>query len=441
MELNRKLITVILVILIIVVPIGAYLYIVYGPASLDSITIDSVAPDYEKRDGVRIIATAQGSGRGFSGDMNLQVYFESERVYAGKIGFTDGFANHKLDFSDFSKGNGEYQFRLNYEDLSDRYDFELDVVAEELGVVSTQTYGLEGSGHQPWEALYSYNVVFRTGWHFFTHRIDTDEFASYELGYLSTDDVSVPLKVRTDKDGCQVEVYFTNQVGVQSRIHQFDVPAGDTFETTIEINVNGSYLYKYINGKTVPIEIEAYENRPVDKLPSGGNIVVTQALGGQTKEDTQLITMIDQVSGFVRPQYGPGNYTMTIDYPNPQVMEGDAKSTISFTEVIELNDKPRAIGKATPGQLTTLQRTITFSAVDSFDDGPKADLYVIWSMGLTSDEEEIDSFEGSWDDMKEITYTYAFGEDPDVSKGKPYVILRDAYGAFSAKYEINLSVG
>jgi len=440
LELNRKLITVILVILIIVVPIAAYAYVVYRPSSLDSISLDSVAPDYEKRDGVRVIATAQGSGRAFDGKMDLQVYFDSERIYTGKVDFVGGLANHKLFFEDFSMGNGNYDFRLTYEDMSSRFAFELDVVAEELSVVSAATYNLQDSGHQPWVALYSYHVVFKTDWHFFIHKIDRDEFASYQLGTQFAGD-SAPLKVRTGPDhGCLVEVFFTSQGGVQNRIHQFDVPADDTFETTIEFATNGSYLYKYINQKTVTIEIEAYENRPIDKLPYGGEIVVTQRLGGEMKEDPQLISQIDQVTGFVKPDFGPGNYTMTIDYQNPQVMDGGPRSTLSFTEVIELNDKPRAIGKATPNSISTLQRTVTFSAVDSFDDGPKTDLYVFWSFGANADG-EIGANEGTWEDMKVVTFTYPFGEDPDVTYGKPFLILRDKFGAVSDKYEINLSVG
>ncbi|MCJ2539734.1 MAG: hypothetical protein LN414_00510, partial [Candidatus Thermoplasmatota archaeon] len=247
MELNRKLITVILVILIIIVPIAAYAYVVYGPAKVDSISIDGVAPDYEKRDGVRVIATADGSGRAFEGSMDLQVRFQNERIYTGKIKFNDGLANHKLDFEDFCVGNGQYEFQLIYEGKNSKYDFELDVVAEEIGVVAAQAYNIKNSGKQPWESLYSYHVVFRTGWHYFTHKIERDEFRSYDLGFRFKDS-SAPLKVRTGKDdGCKVEVYFTNQGGVQDMIHEFNVAAGDTLDTVIEFNNNGSYLYKYIN--------------------------------------------------------------------------------------------------------------------------------------------------------------------------------------------------
>ncbi len=442
MELNRKLVTVILVMLIIIVPIAAYAYVVYRPANLESISLDSVSPDTSKADGVYVIATARGSGAAFDSTMNLQVYFANERIYTGKVDFTDGYANHKLFYEDFSVGNGKYEFRLIYEDLSDRYDFEMDQVAEEIGVVSAATYNLQGSGHQPWEALYSYHVVFKTGWNLFTYKIDRNEFASHELGY-QFEGSSAPLKVSTGPEhGCAVEVYFTNPSGVQSRIHQFDVPAGETFETTIEFALNGSYLYKYINHKTVTIEIEAYENRAVDKIPSGGQIVVTQEIGTNMKEDVQLISEIDQVSGFVRPDFGPGNYTMTIDYPNPQVRDGHGLSTLSFTEVIELNDKPRAIGRVNPGQISTLQRTVTFDATDSFDDGPKTDLTVFWFFGATSSGEYIGegSAEGPWETHKTYTFTYPLGVNPDVTNGKPYLILIDAYGAESAKYEINLAV-
>ena len=438
MELSRKLISVILVALIIIVPVSAYIYIFHGPSRLESVTIEAVDFDIEKRDGVRILATTEGSGQDFEGNMDLQVYFENERIHTTKLPFIDGLANHKLFLEDFCVGNGQYEFRVIHEDLRDRYDLEMDAVAEELGVVSTQAYNIQNSGFQPWQALYSYNVVFTTGWHYFTYEIERDEFASYDLGFQFKD-TSAPLKVRGGDDGCTVEVWFTNPGGAQSRKHTFNVASGSDLDTTIEFTANGSYLYKYVNEMTSTIEIQAYENRPVD-VPTGGNLIITQDLGaGKVGEDTQPITDMEKVTGYARPDYGPGNYTMTIDYPNPQIREGHALSTISFTEVIELNDKPRAIGRADPAQISTLQRTVTFSAVDSFDDGPKADLYVYWSFGSNT-EGEIGSDEGPWEDMKEVTFTYPFGEDPDVTDGKPFLILKDAYGAVSDTVYINLAV-
>ncbi len=432
-------ITVILVVLIIVVPIAAFAYVRYGPAQVDDISIDSVAPDYEKRDGVRVLATTQGSGQDFEGKMDLRVIFENEAIYTGKVTFIDGLANHKLFFEDFCAGNGDYTFRLTYENLKSEYEFQLDVVAEELGVVSTQAYNVQGSGYQPWEALYSYNVVFRTGWHYFTHRIDRSEFASYDLGFQWAG-TSAPLKVQGGDDGCRVEVYFTDQSGVQSKLSEHSVAPKDTYETTVEFAANGSYLYKYSNERTSTIEIEAYENRPVDKIPTGGNIIVTQQKGADSRDKEQVINAIDQVTGWFRPEYGPGNYTMTIDYPNPQIREGHAKSTLTHTEVIELNDKPRAIGKADPNTIGRIQRTIEFSALDSYDDGPDEDLYVYWSFGLMSDGREIGSDEGPWSTHSTVEFTYPVGEDPDVTKGKPFLILKDAYGAVSATYEINIGV-
>ncbi len=82
---------------------------------------------------------------------------------------------------------------------------------------------------------------------------------------------------------------------------------------------------------------------------------------------------------------------------------------------------------------------MTFSAVDSFDDGPKEDLYVYWSFGANN-EGEIGSAEGPWETHKEYTFTYPFGEDPDVTDGKPFLILKDSYGAESAIAYINLAV-
>lgn len=434
-------VSIILVALIILVPVSVAIWTFYGPTRLDGFSLDAVAPDYENRDGVRVIGTATGSGQDFERKADLLVYHESEQVYTGKVQFQEGLLNHKLLFEDFCVGNGEYEFRLIYEDRSDRYRMELDVVVEELGVVSTATYELKDSGLQPWQAVYSYNVVFKTGWHFFTHRIERDLFRSYDLGTQFAGD-SAPLKVETGPEaGVKVEVWFTNPGGVQSRIRTFDVAAGDSLDTTIEFDKNGSYLYKYVNERTADIEIRAWENRPVDKLPDDGKVIVTQELGANApREKEQLIAEVDRVSSFVKPEYGPGNYTMTIDYPNPQVKASSPLSTVSFTEVIELNDKPRAIGKVNPTQITTLQRTVTFDATDSFDDGPKEDLWIYWSFGA-NDEGEIGAVEGPWDTYKTYTFTYPIGESPDVTDGKPYLILKDKYGAESSIAYINLAVG
>ncbi|MCK4968896.1 MAG: hypothetical protein KAS77_00150, partial [Thermoplasmata archaeon] len=89
----------------------------------------------------------------------------------------------------------------------------------------------------------------------------------------------------------------------------------------------------------------------------------------------------------------------------------------------------------------TLQRTITFDATDdSFDDGPMDDLWVYWSFGSNGGI-EIDSAQGPWADFKKVTFTYPFGEDPDVVNGLPFLILKDAYDAESKKAYVNLQVG
>jgi hypothetical protein len=120
---------------------------------------------------------------------------------------------------------------------------------------------------------------------------------------------------------------------------------------------------------------------------------------------------------------------------------GTAKSVLTTTiEDVLLNDLPKANPVAEPNRLTTLQRTITFKATDSFDDGPKDDLYVYWSFGLTQDGREIGSAEGTWAEMETVSYTYAFDEDPDTPSGRPYIILKDAYGAESAKTYVTLDV-
>ena len=439
MELNRKMVTVILVAIIIIVPVSTLVWVSWGPTQLDTLTIEAVTPDFKNVDGVLILATATGSGRDFSEKVDLQVKYEGETVYSGKVTFNDGYLAYTLLFEDFSVGNGDYKFRLIYEEFSDTFDFELNIVAERLGVVASASHNFEEAGVQPWEAVYVYHVVFTTDWHFFTHKIKANEFASYQLGSLFVGD-SKPLKVQTGPDnGCTVEVWFTTMGGQQSRIASYDIPAGDNLDTTLNVNQNGSYLYKYVNTYTVDIEIKAYEDRAVDKIPSGGEIEILQELGTQSYIDPKLISQIDQVSGYIMPQFGPGDYDITISYPNPQVKPSSDLSTISHTDTELLNDLPKAIGKADK-RLTTLQRTITFDATDSFDDGPMDDLWVYWSFG-SSEGIEIESQQGPWADYKEVTFTYPFGEDPDVVNGRPFLILKDAYDAESKKAYVNLQVG
>lgn len=426
--------------MIIIVPVSALLWVSIGPTQLDDLTIETVSPDFTDVDGVLILATATGSGRDFNEKVDLQVKFEGETVYSGKVTFNDGYLAHKLLFEEFSVGNGEYQFRLIYEEFSSTFEFELNIVAERLGVVASASHNFESAEVQPWKAVYVYHVVFTTDWHFFTHRIGANEFASYQLGTLFVGD-SRPLKVQPGPDnGCTVEVWFTSMGGQQSRIASYDVAAGDNLDTTVTSNQNGTYLYKYVNTRTVDIEIKAYEDRAVDKIPAGGEIEILQELGVQNSIDNQLISEIDQVSGFILPDFGPGDYDFTISYTNPQVKPSSTLSTLSHTDTELLNDLPKANPKADPPRISTLQRTVTFDATDSFDDGPMDDLYVYWSFGSNLDG-EIGSVEGTWADYKEYTFTYPFAEDPDVVNGLPFLILKDAYGAESAIAYVNLQVG
>ncbi len=431
--------------LIIIVPISVLAWVSYGPTNLDSIQIDAVYTDTKDVDGVFILATAQGSGRDFADKADLRVKHDNEEVYTGKVQFNDGYLAYKLLYEDFCVGNGDYQFRLMAEGLSSTFDYELNQVAEYLRVVGTATHNYQDEGAEgvkPWNSVYVYNVVFMTDWHFFTHDIRSSSFRSYDLGSMF-EGQSAPLKVETGPDhGVTVEVWFTDVQGTQSKIESYDVAAGSNLDKTLTVHENGSFIYKYVNPKTVDIEIRALENRGVDKIPEGGSMEIRQELGAAQDTETVLIIQTNRVTGYTLPQLGPGHYDITFSYPNPQVKPSSPLSVLTSTEEdVLLNDLPKANPIAEPNRLTTLQRTITFDATDSFDDGPKEDLYVYWSMGLTEDGREIDSFEGTWEEMKIKEFTYAFGEDPDITKGRPYLILKDAYGAESAKAYVDLDVG
>lgn len=431
--------------LIIIVPISVLAWVSYGPTNLDSIKIDAVYADTKDVDGLFILATAQGSGRDFADKADLRVKHDNEEVYSGKVQFNDGYLAYKLLYEDFCVGNGDYQFRLMAEGLSSTYDYELDQVAEYLRVVGTATHNYQGDGAEgvkPWNAVYVYSVVFMTDWNFFTHDIGPSKFASYDLGSMFVGQ-SAPLKVETGPEhGVTVEVWFTDNQGEQSKIQTYDVAAGSNLDETLTVHENGSFIYKYVNHKTVDIEIKALENRGVDKIPEGGSMEIRQELGAAQDTETVPIIETSRLKGYTLPKLGPGHYDITFSYPNPQMKPSSPLSVLTSTEEdLLLNDLPKANPIAEPNRLTTLQRTITFKATDSFDDGPKEDLYVYWSMGLTDNGQEIDSFEGTWEEMEILTYTYAFGEDPDISKGRPYLILKDAYGAESAKVFVDFQVG
>ena len=288
-------VAIILVALIIIVPIAALAWVMVGPTSVDSIEIEAVAPDTKYADGVYIYATAQGSGKGLSGKADLKVKYDNEEVHSGKAQFDEGILNHKLLYEDFCVGNGDYTFTLRYEALSSVYNFQLDQVAEYLRVVGTATHNYQDEdavGVEPWNAVYVYNVVFMTDWHFFTHSIRSSSFASYDLGSMF-EGQSAPLKVETGPEhGVTVEVWFTNLQGIQSKKYTYDVAAGSSLDQTLTVqkNENGSYLYKYVNDKTIDIEIDAMENRGIDKIPVDGSIEILQELG--SAEDTETVPII-----------------------------------------------------------------------------------------------------------------------------------------------------
>jgi hypothetical protein len=441
LELNRKLITTILVAAIIIVPVVALSWSAWGPSKVEEIRIDSVLADTDRRS-VLIVGSAPGSGAAFEESADLVIFHDDEQVFSGKVGFRDGILQHKLPLEDFSVGNGDYDFRLIWNEFSDRYKFQLDMVVQELGVISSASHNVQDPppGTQPWHSLYSYTVLFKTGWNFFTRPIDANSFYTFELG-SKFDYESSPLKVETGPDhGVKVEVHFEDQQGHSSRLETFDVSAGDTLERTINHEQNGSYLYKIINEKTVDIEVKVYENILVEKLPDNQEVEFLFELGTQTQTETQLVADISSVSGHIRPNLGPGEYDITIAYENILVKSGTQHSTVTFSESMILNNLPRADTSAgEPYRLSPLQRTVTFDATSSFDDGPLGDLTVFWSFGA-NDEGEIGSVEGTWEEVSVYTFVYPLGENPDLVNGRPYLILEDAYGAESVKANVNMQV-
>jgi hypothetical protein len=442
--LNRKLITLILVAVIIIVPVAAFSYVAWGPPKLDDIVLDSVVPDSDRLS-VLIIGSAPGTGAAFDESVNLLVFHDAEQGYSCKVSFRDCYLQHKLPLSSFAVGNGEYEFRLIWNEFKSQYIFDLDMVVEELGVFSSGSYNIQDAppGTQPWHVVYSYTAVFRTGWNLFSHKIDGGEFATYPLGSKFTTDPSSPLTIEADvSHGVKVEVWFEDQQGAQSLYQTFSVAAGETINQNIAHTQNGSYTYKYINDNTVPIEIKAFENRLIEKLPDNQVVDFLFELGSESQVEDQLVNEIDHVVGAIRPTLGPGDYDVTITYENPTVKPGNALETVTFTESILLNDKPRGDTSAgEPYRIGTLpgSRTVTFDATSSFDDGSKADLTVFWFFGA-NDEGEIGSAEGDWETYSVFTFTYPVGENPNLATGRPYLILKDSYGAESSIAYVNIQV-
>jgi hypothetical protein len=375
----------------------------------------------------------------------LIISHDAEQVYSGKVPFRESRLYHKLLLTEFATGNGDYEFKIIHEDYSDKYTTQLDMVIEEIGLVSNNGTGItddkKPAGTQPWHSLYRFDLAFKTGYHFFDYPIDGLKWASIDLGYRTVDDV-LPVKVEADpENNVKVEMIFENLQGGQNTKQIWTVAANDVLDTTYTIMANGSYILKFSNENTVAIKISAWENRPVT-VPKNMNVDVQLKLDTQTQEDTFIFSKVAGGHGFVRPQYGVGIYDVLIGLDNPTAKAGSAQSTITITDSILLNDLPR--GDTSAGEPYTLDRAgtrqVTFDATASFDDGPDGELTVFWFFGSTSDGQEIDSAEGPWETHSVYTYTYAIGETPDLTKKRPYLILKDAYGQQSIEVSVNLQI-
>lgn len=440
---RRRAITAVLLALIIIVPTSVAIYWFLGPPRIEDVRIDMVSPDDAERQGVYIIGAVSGEGRAFTGDVPLTIYDEDgEQVYTGKAHFEKNLLNQFLTLDSFATANGRYEFRLNHEGRVARYYHELDMLAEELGVYAANTTNTNQPGFQPYHCAWSYTITFMTGEHWWSESIDPTEFFSWNLGFVDiTKQPRTTYKVETFAGGgVTARVFFKSVAGNDVMLSSTPVPENQEWTGTVDHAQNGTYWINLVNEHSGPVNIKVLQNRNT-RTPRPSEVKVDFVLGTQTQTERLPSNKTEALDGYIRPKLGPGIYDITVRYEQAIAKAGSPFRTITNTQQMLMNDRPYAdTHGGDPYVLSLTKRSITLDATRSFDDGPKADLYVYWSYGANSQGGSLGEKEGTWDEVKTFTVIYT-SEFPDPVDGKPYLVIKDAYGTDSEIAYVNVQIG
>ena len=440
---NRRRVTAALVALIIIVPIVAGAYYYLGPSRLTELSISNIAPDDVDRRGVYIIGSAMGGGQSFSKDADLIIYHDDEQVYVGKVTFKQSLLNQYLALDRFAVGNGEYEFRLRYGGVEDRFYYDLDMLVEELGVYATGVYDLNIPSIANYECAYGYTVTFLTGWHYWTETIGPSLWYTWDLGFFGEGNITHYRLTSDIEGGLTAKVFYVDQAGKKTQLSSQSIPAGTDFNGTVPINANGTYSVNLYNEMTIPLKIRVFQDRNT-KTTGGQSLQVNMVRSEKSQSFVLAANKTESISGYLNPdlaQLGPGHYNVSWTYVQTIAIQGSRFKTVGYSQELLLNDKPYAdVGAGRPYELSTFKRTLHLDATNSIDDGPMSDIYVYWSFGTNSQGLPLGGAEGPWDKYKthDVVYTSEF---PDPAKGKPYLMLTDAFGTDSDTVYVPVQVG
>jgi len=439
---NRRRVTAALVALIIIVPIiaGAYYYL--GPSRLTELKISNIAPDNVDRRGIYIIGSATGGGQSFSKDADLIIYHDDEQVFVGKASFKQSLLNLFLPLDRFAVGNGEYEFRLRYGGVEDRFYYDLDMVVEELGVYATGAFNTNVPGIDPFECAYSYTVTFLTGWHYWTEVIDPSQWFTWDLGYYGANNTT-HYRLTTDVEGgLTAKVFVQNPSGTKTQVGTQTIPAGTDYNGTVVITALGTYSVNLYNEMSVPLKVRVLQDRNT-KTPSAQPLRVSMVRSDKSQSFDLWANKTEAISGYLDPdlpRLGPGHFNVSWTYVQPIAAQGSGFKTLGYSQELLLNDKPYAdVSAGKPYELNRWDPILRLDATNSRDDGPMSDIYVYWSYGANSQGGSLGGIEGPWDQYKTITVAYT--EFPDPTDGKPYLVLKDAFGTLSDTVYVPVIVG
>jgi len=440
---NRRRVTAALVALIIIVPVVAGTYWYLGPSRLTELSISNIAPDNVEGKGIYIIGSATGGGQSFSKNADLIIYYADEQVYAGKATFKQSLLNQYLPLDRFAVGNGEYEFRLRYGGVEDRYYYELGMLVEELGVYATGAYDTNVPGIAPYECAYSYTVTFMTGWHYWTETIDPSQWYTWDLGYYGINNTT-HYRLTTDVEGgLTAKVFVQDPSGRKTQVGTQTIPAGTDYNGTVVITTLGTYSVNLYNEMSVPLKARVLQDRNT-KTPSAQPLRVNMVRSDKSQSFDLWANKTEAKSGYMDPdlpRLGPGHFNVSWTYLQPLAAKGSRFATLTFSHELLLDDMPYAdVSAGKPYELSTFKRTLRLDATNSRDDGPMSDIYVYWSYGTNSQGLSLGGAEGPWDQYKvwPVVYTSEF---PDPSKGKPYLVLKDAFGTLSDTVFVPVIVG